>query len=137
MFAGRQLISVHRQTHGTAGFAPFHAGGGKDPVQAFFFRLLLDQPGAWNHEGAFDVVGDSPAFDNTGSLAQILDPGIGAGTDKDVVQPDIPMRIPGSRPMYASACSMFPRLAPSDSSPGSGDGGIYRRNHFGEVPLVT
>ena len=41
--AGLQLVGVHAEAHGATGLAPFEAGGLEDFIEAFSFRLRLDE----------------------------------------------------------------------------------------------
>src|SRR4051812_20390826 len=41
VLAGRELVAVHGDAHGAAGFAPFGAGIGKDPVETLGLGLAL------------------------------------------------------------------------------------------------
>src|SRR5664280_2111950 len=84
-------IGVHGQAHRTTGLAPLEARTAKHGVEAFQFRLLLDQPRAGNDEGELDVAGDAPAeaADDASRLAKILDPRVRARADEDLVDADV------------------------------------------------
>ncbi len=85
---GFQFVRIHCQAHAAARFAPFETGFDEDFIQSFFLGLLLDQS-APRHDHRVDVRADFFALDHGRGCPQILDPGIGAGTDKDAINFDI------------------------------------------------
>lgn len=97
-FARLQPVVVHRQAHGAAGLAPVEARFLEDLVQAFRFRLFLDEAGARNDHRR-NGRGDLAAFDHLGDGAQVLDAAIGAGADEHPVDGDIVIFVPGFRPI--------------------------------------
>jgi len=86
--ARRQPIGIHRQAHRAAGFAPLEPRGEKNRVETLGFRLLLDEART-RHDHAVDGPGDVLARDHLGGGAQILDPSIGAGADKNPIDLNI------------------------------------------------
>src|SRR5690606_6850077 len=89
VLAPAQNVGVHRQAHGAAGFPPVHAGLDEDLVETFLLRLHLDQMGTGHHVDLLDAVRHLAALGDGRRGAQILDPRIGAGTDEDLVDPDV------------------------------------------------
>src|SRR6187551_835905 len=83
-----QSVGVHSKAHRAARLAPLEASGAEDLVQALFLRGCLDllRPG---HDHRPYGVGDATPLDDRGRLAQILDPGVGAGADEDALGPDL------------------------------------------------
>ena len=63
VLAGLQLIAVHRDAHGAAGFALIASGGAEDLGQTFGNGLPLHFHGAGNHHHAHVRV-DFAAFEN-------------------------------------------------------------------------
>src|SRR3954447_11301598 len=86
--ARRELVGIHRQTHGATGLAPFEAGLDEDLIEPFRLRLLLHQAGA-RHDHRIDVAVDALAVDHPGDRAQILDPSVGAGADEHAIERDV------------------------------------------------
>ena len=83
--AGRHLIGVHAQAHGTARLAPFEAGINEDAVQPFGFGLALHKAGTRYHQRLPHVAGHLAAAHHIGSHAQILDAAVGAAADEDIL----------------------------------------------------
>ena len=44
-------VGIHGKAHTAARLPPFKSRLGKDPIESFGFRLLLDEPGAGDHHG--------------------------------------------------------------------------------------
>src|SRR6478672_9678749 len=86
--ARRHEIRIHREAHRAAGKAPLEARVEEDAVQALLLRLAshLRRPG--DHERRYARV-DLPARDDGGRRAEILDPGVRARADEDVVDGDV------------------------------------------------
>ncbi|GJC96846.1 flp pilus assembly protein TadG [Colletotrichum higginsianum] len=86
---GGKDIGVHAQAHTAASLAPLKARALKDLVKTLLLGLGLDETGARNDHGALDVGSDLLALDDVGGGAQVLDAGICAGADEDLVDDDI------------------------------------------------
>lgn len=82
---GRQDIGVHTQAHGATGLSPLEASIDEDLVEALGLSLTLDQTGTRNNHGTLDVGRNLLALDNVGGRAQVLNTGVGARTDEDLV----------------------------------------------------
>src|SRR4051794_39181258 len=78
--ARHELVWIHRKAHRAAGFSPVEAGLEEYLVQALGLGLLLYQAGARN-DHRLDVGTDHPAISHARDLAQVLDAGVGTGTD--------------------------------------------------------
>ena len=89
MLPPAQNVGVHRQTHGTAGLTPVHAGLDEDLVETFLLCLHLDQMGTGHHVNLLDAIRHLAALGDGRRGAQILNPRIGTGADKDLVNLDI------------------------------------------------
>lgn len=84
-FLGRENVGVHAQAHGAAGLTPFEARVREDLVKAFGLGLLLNQTRAGDDHGTLDVGGDLLAANNLGGGAEILDTGVGARANENLV----------------------------------------------------
>src|SRR5581483_9426856 len=82
--AGSKDVRIHTQAHGAARLAPLEARGAEDFVKAFAFRLPLHRLRTWNHHGPHAGM-HAVAAQRARRRAQVLEPGVGAGTDKDAV----------------------------------------------------
>ena len=81
VFAGGELVAVHGDAHGAAGFAPIGTGVFEDAVEAFGLGLLFDKLRA-GHDHDAHVGIDFAAFEDAGGLAEIGDAGVGATADE-------------------------------------------------------
>lgn len=88
-FLGGENVGVHAQAHGATSLTPFEAGVSENLVEAFGLGLLFDKTGAGNDHGTLDVGGNLLAANNLGGGAEILDTGVGARTDEDLVDRDV------------------------------------------------
>src|SRR2546425_456974 len=86
---GRQDVDVHADTHAAASVEPLETGGGENLIQAFFFGLRLDAPGAGNNQCLLDVFCDVLAFDEMCGGAQIVEARIRARADEHAVHGNI------------------------------------------------
>ncbi|GKT45680.1 uncharacterized protein ColSpa_05861 [Colletotrichum spaethianum] len=86
---GSKDVRVHAQAHTAARLTPLKAGALENLVQTLLLGLGLDETGAGDDHGALDVVRNLLALDDLGSGAQILDAGICAGSDEDLVDDDV------------------------------------------------
>ncbi len=86
---GFEAIGIHGQAHRAARLTPFETGIAEDTVETFGLGLGFDQTGARHDKGQLDAVGTTSATDDRCSRTQILDTGVGAGTDEDLVDTDI------------------------------------------------
>ena len=82
---GGEDVGVHAEAHGATSLAPLETGLLEDLVETLGLGLVLDETGAGDDEGAFDVGGNLLALDDLGGSAEILDTGVGAGADEDLV----------------------------------------------------
>src|SRR5690606_19956861 len=89
MLALPQLVGVHGQTHGTTRVTPLQTRLDKDLVETFLLRLGFDQTGTRNHHRLLEARSHLAALNHRRSFPQILNPAIGAGTDKHATQLDI------------------------------------------------
>ena len=80
-----KFVRVHCQAHAATRFPPLETGFGEDLVQAFFFGLPLDQAASGYHH-RIDSRSDLVSLGNFSRCTQVLDSGIGTGSDKDTVQ---------------------------------------------------
>ena len=92
--ARRDAVGVHRQTHRAARPAPFKTGGGENAVEAFGFRLRLDQPGTGHDQRRFNIRRHLAPLQDAGGDAQIFDARVGAGADEDRIERNIAHRLP-------------------------------------------
>src|SRR4051812_27634828 len=67
-----QLVGIHGEAHRASRLAPLESRVGEDAVEAFLFRLLLDQTGA-RHDQRANAVRDLAALGDGGGGAQVLD----------------------------------------------------------------
>ena len=84
-FPGSEPVIIHRQTHGTARLTPFETCLDENLVQAFLFRLLLDQPGTGNDHGQLDVGRPLFSLDHSCSGSQVFNARIGTRADEYLV----------------------------------------------------
>ncbi len=91
-FARAQAVGVHSQTHGATRLAPLETRGLENFIQAFFFRLRLNQARTGHDQGKLDVLGDMPVLDYRRGGAQILDARISARADKNLVERNLAYR---------------------------------------------
>ncbi|GKT69967.1 lysine-specific demethylase 8 [Colletotrichum tofieldiae] len=82
-------VRVHAQAHAAASLAPLEAGALENLVQTLLLGLGLDEARAGDDHGALDVGRDLLALDDLGGGAQVLDAGICAGADEDLVDDDV------------------------------------------------
>lgn len=82
-------IGVHTQTHRATSLTPLEASIGENLVQALSLSLLLDQTRTGNDHGAQNVRSNLLAVDNLGSSAKILNAGVCARSDEDLVHRDL------------------------------------------------
>lgn len=82
---GGEDVGVHAEAHGATSLAPLKTGLLEDLVKALSLSLVLDETRAGDDEGALDVGGDLLALNDLGGSAEILDTGVGAGADEDLV----------------------------------------------------
>ena len=89
--ARTQTISVHRQTHRAARFTPLKACFNEDLVQTFFFGLHLHEAGARHNQSLHDIGSHLLAklLDDVCRRTYVLDAGVRAGTDEDVIGLDV------------------------------------------------
>ena len=87
--AGFELVGVHPEAHGTAGFAPIETCLDEDIGDTFLFGLLFDEAGAGDDHGLDNIIGDFFAFGDFCDFAEVFDAGVGAGADEDFIQRDI------------------------------------------------
>ncbi len=97
VFAGAELIAIHGDAHGAAGFAVIAAGGAEDFGQAFGNSLALHFHGAGHHHDA-DVRIHFAAFENAGGGAKVGNAGVGATADEDHVDGMAEDRLAGFEP---------------------------------------
>ena len=90
-------VGVHGQAHGAARLAPLETGRDEYPVEPFGLGLLLDQARAGHNHGT-NAVGQLAALHHPGDSAQVLDAGVGAGADEDLVDLDVCKRRAGFEP---------------------------------------
>jgi hypothetical protein len=80
---GSEHVGVHAEAHRATSFAPVETGLGEDAVKALRLSLLLDETGTGNDHGV-DVLSDLATLGNGSSSAEVLDTGVGAGTDENL-----------------------------------------------------
>ena len=92
--AGRELIGVHAKAHRASGAAPLGAGRGENRVQTLGLGLRLHPHRTGHHQHPQRRV-DVPAAQHVGGRPQVLDPAVGAGSEKHGVDVDLPQRRAG------------------------------------------
>ncbi len=90
-----QAVFVHAQAHGAARLAPFKTGLRKNLVQAFLLGLTTYQTRAGDDQGLQHRAGHTFAFDHGCGAAQVLNTGVGTGTDEHPVYGDACQRLAG------------------------------------------
>ena len=83
-----QNIRIHPETHRATRLAPLKSSVEKYLIETFSFRCAFDALRTGHHHRPNGFV-NAVAFNHAGSGAQIFDPGIGAGTDKDTVDGNV------------------------------------------------
>src|SRR5690606_20503498 len=83
------LVGVHRKAGRAARFAPFEPGIGEDLVQPLGLCLVLHQPRSGHDDGPPYALGLVPPAKDLGGGAQVLDPAVGAASDKDVLDRNV------------------------------------------------
>src|SRR6266404_327006 len=85
----RQDVRVHSDAHAATGIAPLETGGRENFIEAFFFGLRFDAARAGHDQrllyGAGHVLAD---YELRGG-AEIVDAGVGAGTNEDAIDGNI------------------------------------------------
>ncbi len=84
--ARRHQVAVDADAHRAAGLAPFEAGVAEDAVETLLLGLALDERGAGRNETRHFA---GAARQHGGGGTQVLDAGIGAGSDEHAVDCDI------------------------------------------------
>ncbi|KAI6769142.1 hypothetical protein HG531_010246 [Fusarium graminearum] len=82
-------VRVHAQAHTATSLSPLETGIDEDLIETLLLGLSLDKTRARNDHGALDVISNLAALDNIGSSSQILNSGVGAGSDENLVDGNI------------------------------------------------
>ena len=129
MLPRSQLVSVHRQAHGTTRFAPLHAGIDKDFVQALRFRLGLDRAGTGYHQRLVDPCRHGFALDHCRGGSQVFNARVSTGADENLLRTDIGYRLARFQAHVVQGPLNGLALAGVIDSGGIGNTGINRQNH--------